>query len=70
MTEQAYKQIRKTFITLLDDEDGINEMGYNQLVNLMELLDEDGARGFNDLYNAVRATNGRYYLPENHGIKP
>lgn len=59
-------QLRKTLIALLDDEDGINEVGYTELESLAISLDEGTA----DIFSAVESAEGRYYLPEDHGLVP
>ena len=58
--------IRQFLINALDDEEGINERAYSDLVDLAQ----DENNGVDDIYNAVKSADGRYYLPENHEIKP
>jgi hypothetical protein len=56
-------QLRQTIIALLDDEDGLNAVGYTQLKQLATNV----APGENDdIFNAVTSTSGRYYLHEDH----
>ncbi len=57
-------QLRKLAIALLDDDQGISEAAYDQL---RPLLEEDGAI---DIIEAVKATDGRYYLPDNTDVRP
>lgn len=64
--ETMLKQIRITFITLLDDENGVNDIGYDEMRTLAEYFDENCCA---DIFAAAEVTDGRYYLPENHGIK-
>ena len=56
-------QLRKLAILMLDDPDGINEEVYNELHSLL-----DTAPVNEDITNMVNATDGRFYLPEDHGI--
>lgn len=60
--------MREFIIAALDDENGINEKAYNELLALQEIA-SDFNEDFSDILAAVRATDGRYYLPENHGLK-
>lgn len=55
-------QLRKFAIRLLDDENGINEAAW---IDLRDRLIE---RSFEDITNAVEAADGRYFLPEDHGL--
>ena len=57
--------LRDFVITALDDQDGINEAAYVKLQALEAAID-NGSCG--DIFNLVQATDGRYYLPEDHGL--
>ena len=65
MNETFTKQLRATLIALLDDEDGINAKGYEELQSLAVSIGE-GTTG--DIFAAVESAEGRYYLPEDHGL--
>ena len=61
------RDFRVLCIALLDDEDGLSLVGYETL------------RGFNwlhaghaasDILDAVKAQDGRYFLPKDHGFDP
>ena len=59
-------QLRNTLILLLDDENGINEAGYAELQSLaISLAPGETA----DIFDAVQSANGRYFLPEGHGLE-
>lgn len=51
-------------VCLLDDEDGITEDAYAALLDVMP--EESLALALN---KEVEATDGRFYLPEGHGLK-
>jgi hypothetical protein len=58
-------QLRKTLIALLDDEDGISSEGYNELYALAMSI----APGENtDIFIATEGCDGRFFLPEDHGL--
>lgn len=59
MNKQA---LREFAITVLDDENGINESAYQKL---SEALRHNGCE---DIDNMVKTAEGRYYLPEDHGL--
>jgi hypothetical protein len=48
------KNIRKVAILLLDDENGINESAFNELMADLP----------NDILEAIQFVNGRYFLNE------
>ena len=50
---QAFRNLA---LDLLDDEDGVNQTAWN---TLSDMLDDNGD---NDITEAVRSVNGRYYL--------
>jgi hypothetical protein len=52
-------------IQLLDDEDGISEAGYQAL---QEFVRETANGSCDDIFSAAHGTQGRVYLPEDHGI--
>ena len=62
-TCRSKKNLRQFAIAVLDDPDGINEEAYEKLAGL--LLDNDGNE---DILNMVLSTEGRFYLPEEHGL--
>ena len=51
--------MRELAIALLEDEQGINSHAWDVLSMLLEADD-----GNDDIFNAVKATEGRWYLPE------
>ncbi len=55
------KQLRALAIALLDDENGINTKAY-------DLLQDALGENNEDIFNAVTACEGRFFLPEDHGI--
>ena len=55
------KQLRSLAISLLDDAHGISTEAYD---HLQDALGENNE----DIFNAVTACEGRYFLPEDHGI--
>ena len=57
-------QIRDLAINLLDDEHGINSDAFETLKNADVGLD------CTDIFAAVVAVNGRYFLNEEHGLVP
>ena len=61
ITKQEFRQL---LISLLDDEDGINQDAYKQLA---DYASEYGAM---DIIGQVQMQNGRAFLFENHGIIP
>ena len=48
-------------IALLNDEHGINEQAYSQLVSLMQETYPDG---YTELLDKVRHTDGRFYVKQ------
>jgi len=59
------KELRETLIALLDDENGISGDAYAKLQALAIGLQLGETA---DIFRAVEASCGRYYLPEDHGI--
>ncbi len=59
------KQFRKALIALLDDENGISSNGYEELREFAMDFDP-GAN--NDIFDMVDSSEGRFYLPEDHGL--
>jgi hypothetical protein len=58
-------QLRQTLIALLDDQDGISDQGYVAL----QALEATVANGScDDIFARVESTDGRFYLPEDHGL--
>jgi hypothetical protein len=57
---------RELAIALLDDENGINTNAYV----LLENYAKDNDFQMKDIFEAVNAQDGRFFLPEEHGIKP
>ena len=71
MNDALTTQLRKTLIDLLDDENGVNAKGYEELQSLVIQLGQDAVGvGTGDIFNAVQSANGRYYLPEDHELVP
>lgn len=64
MTKQELKAVRKVFINSLDDENGINEKAYNSMCDFSKLYNID------DILDATRSQDNRFYLRENHNVKP
>ena len=60
------KQLRKTLIAILDDEHGISSAAFEELQELVITINDDGMTG--DIFDAVKSSEGRYYLPEDHGL--
>ena len=54
---------RKAIILTLDDDNGISEKAYKEIEKVCI------KNKWNDILDKVRETEGRYYLPENHGLK-
>jgi hypothetical protein len=55
-------ELRQLAIDLLDDAQGINEAAWIDLRNSLI------AAGCTDISNAVSSAEGRFFLPEDHGI--
>jgi len=65
MNDKQIKQLRAALIAVLDDEDGICEAGFNEHRKLADAV----APGLcDDIFDAVEATDGRYYLSMDHGL--
>lgn len=60
-----FVQLRATIIALLDDENGINTKGYEELMCLSIDIGEGISK---DIFDMVESSEGRYYLPEDHGL--
>jgi len=56
------EKLKRLAVALLDDEDGISEAAY---AALLDVLPEQVALQLNA---EVEATDGRFYLPENHNL--
>jgi hypothetical protein len=54
---------RELAIALLDDENGISEKAFN-------LLQECSGCTCGDIFHATNAADGRFFLPEDHGLVP
>ena len=52
------EKMRQLAITLLNDEDGISTDAWYQLLEVLEDLE------ITDIHEQVKATDGRWYLPE------
>ena len=59
-------QIRELALELLDDGEGITQDAWPLLC---EMLVDDPEGDSSDIREAVGGSEGRVYLPENHGIK-
>ena len=57
-------QLRELAIRLLDDENGINASAYEYLSGLLTESDNK------DILSLVDGCNDRFFLPEEHGLKP
>jgi hypothetical protein len=69
MNDKLTIQLRTTLIALLDDADGINAKGYEELQSLAISLNSIAIGcGTADIFNMVESAEDRYYLPENHGL--
>lgn len=53
------EMLRELAVGLLDDPNGISEANWTILKRLLEEY-----QGFDDIIQAVEATEGRFYLPE------
>ena len=62
------KQLRKTLIAILDDEHGISANAYEELQTLVIAIGTYSVVAHGDIFDAVKSAEGRYYLPEDHGI--
>ena len=51
--------LHKLFVSMLDDDHGINEETWAIIQEPLYMIDSRA-------WKAVRATEGRYYLPEGH----
>lgn len=58
------KNLRKLAILVLDDPNGISEGAFDELQNV---LVESGAV-YSDIFDAVKCSEGRFYLPEDHNL--
>ena len=58
LDQEMDSDVRDLALALLDDENGINEQAF---VILSNILSDTGNR---DIVNLVKATEGRFYLPE------
>jgi hypothetical protein len=71
MNDTLTTQLRQTLIALLDDEDGLNSKGYEELQSLAITIEKDAIGiGTADIFNSVQSGYSRYYLPEDHGLVP
>ena len=61
----ATTQLRQTIIALLDDPNGVNDAGYTNLQTLEATIANGSC---NDIFDHVQASDGRFYLPEDHGL--
>ena len=52
-------------IAALDDEHGVNEAGYRAMIEFAV----ENAIPTMDIHDAVEAVEGRFFLPEEHGIE-
>jgi DNA polymerase III delta prime subunit len=62
--EAENNKFKKLAVLLLDDEDGITEEAYTALLDVMP--EESLALALN---REVKAQDGRFYLPEDHGLQ-
>ena len=61
------KSLRKFLIALLDDPDGINQEAY---LELEAMLADTANHECEDIMDMVQGCEGRYYLPDVHGLIP
>lgn len=59
------KNFRALAIALLDDENGISHDAFN----LLEDFAQDNNFKAQDIFDAVDAQDGRFFLPETHELK-
>lgn len=59
---EEYKLIRAFVIAALDDSEGVSDEAYSKLSDLA------GKVELEDIMSAIRSTEGRWYLPEGHGL--
>ena len=55
---------QRLFVYLLDDDYGLNEKSFKALLSFAEEKNED----ISLIYQKVKATNGRFYLPVNYSL--
>lgn len=60
------KKLRKLAITMLEDDNGISENAFVALHELAEVTQTP----FDDISRRIDATDGRFYLESDHGLKP
>lgn len=60
------KNLRKMFIKVLDDENGISEEAFVSMKDLASELEKNDEIA--DILPLVDACNGRFFLPEDHGL--
>ena len=54
---------RKAIILSLDDDNGVSKRTFKEIEKVCL------AQKWDDILDKVRETEGRYYLPENHGLE-
>ncbi len=59
------QKLRQLAINVLDDGNGISNEAF---VSLNELANEAAPNSCNDIFNAVSSADGRFFLPEDHGL--
>jgi hypothetical protein len=57
--------LRELALELLDDENGITDDAWRVLYGLFEASDEE----YEGIVRALKGTEGRVYLRENHGLE-
>lgn len=61
---------RQMLTDLLDDPEGINDVGYTSIQAAVATIFSAGALDCcDDIFAACQSAKGRYYLPEDHGLK-
>jgi hypothetical protein len=60
---------RQMLIDLLDDADGVNETGFLSMQAAAATIFSQCPDCCDDIFAATQATEGRHYLPEDHGLQ-
>lgn len=66
------QQLRETLISILDDENGVSENTYQNLQAIAAIIESEQKNNLGatkDIFLAVDSADGRFFLPENHGLK-
>lgn len=65
------QQLRETLISILDDENGVSENTYQNLQAIAAIIEseQNNLGATKDIFLVVKSAEGRFFLPENHGLK-